>query len=53
MPKHFTCPRFIAFLSDIRININSFINADIPGYTFINLPSPTKAGDVCVIYQKH
>ena len=36
----------IIFLSETRININPYINTDIPGYTFIHSPSPTKAGGV-------
>ena len=43
---NFSNPRVIIFLSETRININPLINIDIPGYTFIHYPSPTRAGGV-------
>lgn len=36
----------IIFLSETRINLNPTINIEIPGYVFVHLPSPTKAGGV-------
>ena len=36
----------LIFLSETRININPLDNIDIPGYTFIHYPSPTRAGGV-------
>ena len=43
---NFSNPPVIIFLSETRININPLINIDIPGYTFIHYPSPTRAGGV-------
>ena len=43
----------MVFLSETRISINSFINVELPGYTFVNLPFPTKAGGVGTYNQKH
>ena len=41
-----TNPPSIIFISETRIYKTSLINVNIPNYTFVHLPSPTKAGDV-------
>ena len=42
----FSNPPSIILLSETRINVNPCININIPGYTFVHLPSPAKAGGV-------
>ena len=45
-PTRFSNPPSIILLSETRINVNPCININIPGYTFVHLPSPAKAGGV-------
>ena len=42
----FSNPPSIISLSETRINVKPSININIPGYTFVHCPSPTKAGGV-------
>ena len=49
----FTCPPSMVFYVETPISINSFINAELPGYIFVNLPSPTKVGLLVHLYQRH
>ena len=46
LPTQVFSSTFNNFLSETRININPLINISIPGYSFVHLPSPTKAGGV-------
>ena len=50
--QFFTCPPSMVFHVETPISINSFINDELPGYIFVNLPSPTKAGVLVHLYQK-
>ena len=42
----FSHPPSIIFLTETRIYSNPTINVNIPGYTFLHKPTPTKAGGV-------
>ena len=46
-------PPSIVFISETRINVEPSTNITIPGYTFINCPSPTKAGGVGAYISDH
>ena len=49
----FSNPPSILFLSDTRIKTNSFINVNIPGYSFVHSHSPSYAGGVGIyIFKK-
>ena len=44
---NFSSPPSIIFISETRINVEPLINSiNLPGYTFIHVPSTTKAGGV-------
>ena len=43
---NFSNPPSIIFISETRINVEPLINVNLPGYTFLHLPSNTKAGGV-------
>ena len=42
----FSSPPSVIFISETRINVEPLINVNIPGYTFLHLPSNTRAGGV-------
>ena len=41
-----TNPLSIIFISETRIYKTPYINVNIPDYTFVHLPTPTKPGGV-------
>ena len=43
---YFSSPPSIIFISETRINVKPLININLPDYTFIHVPSTSKAGGV-------
>ena len=44
--SNFSSPPSIIFISETRINVEPLFNVNLPGYTFLHIPSNTRAGGV-------
>ena len=49
---NFSHPPFLILISETRIHLNPILNIGIPNYTFIHVPSPTRAGGVMAYVSK-
>ena len=50
--SNFSHPSSLILISETRIHLNPFLNIQIPNYTFIHVPSPTRAGVVMAYVSK-
>ena len=50
--SNFSHPPSFILISETRIHLNPFLNIEIPNYTFIQVPSPTRTGGVMAYISK-